>query len=206
LELAAKEEIITDWFYFAGGTALSEFYLHHRLSEDLDFFSEDEFPHEIIDNFIKSTAKKLKATFSKKTIYGHGIFILKFKDKTSLKIDFMYQPFRQLESGKRYNKLQIASLWDITIDKLYTIFGRLNARDFVDLYFCIKDVGADMDQLINALEEKYQAGFDRMSLLSRFPAVKDVSDYPKMLVPFDRKKMEEFFLKMVKEAEKEIFK
>jgi len=26
----------------SGGTALSEFYLHHRFSEDLDFFSEKE--------------------------------------------------------------------------------------------------------------------------------------------------------------------
>ncbi|MDR1696214.1 MAG: nucleotidyl transferase AbiEii/AbiGii toxin family protein [Endomicrobium sp.] len=25
-------------FYFSGGTALSEYYLRHRYSEDLDFF------------------------------------------------------------------------------------------------------------------------------------------------------------------------
>ena len=39
--LAVKEEICHD-FYLTGGTALAEFYLHHRYSEDLDFFSENE--------------------------------------------------------------------------------------------------------------------------------------------------------------------
>lgn len=29
-------------FYLTGGTALSVFYLKHRLSEDLDFFTEEE--------------------------------------------------------------------------------------------------------------------------------------------------------------------
>ena len=43
LALIAAEKSISDRFYLTGGTALSEFYLQHRLSEDLDFFSEDEF-------------------------------------------------------------------------------------------------------------------------------------------------------------------
>lgn len=29
-------------FYFTGGTPLSAFYLFHRLSEDVDLFSEEE--------------------------------------------------------------------------------------------------------------------------------------------------------------------
>ncbi|MEK7458532.1 MAG: nucleotidyl transferase AbiEii/AbiGii toxin family protein, partial [Patescibacteria group bacterium] len=39
LECAAQSSGIVDTFYLTGGTALAEFYLHHRLSEDLDFFS-----------------------------------------------------------------------------------------------------------------------------------------------------------------------
>ena len=37
-ELAKKDLWLTKNFFLGGGTALSEFYLHHRLSEDLDFF------------------------------------------------------------------------------------------------------------------------------------------------------------------------
>ncbi len=204
--MAAEEDSITDWFYFTGGTALSEFYLHHRYSEDLDFFSQDKIHDEIVDDFVGLVAKKLDATISKKTIMGHAICTLNFKKGEVLKIDFVNQPYQQLESGKKYKKLRIASLWDIVVDKVYTIFHRLNARDFVDLYFGMNEVGCDIDQLIRAVEEKYQAGFDKISLLSRLPTVKDVHDYPKMLVPFGPKKMEQFFLDQTKKLEKMIFK
>ena len=32
---------IANNFYLTGGTALAAFFLHHRLSEDLDFFTAD---------------------------------------------------------------------------------------------------------------------------------------------------------------------
>ena len=38
-----ENQLIRSNFYFTGGTALSEFYLQHRYSEDLDFFSENIF-------------------------------------------------------------------------------------------------------------------------------------------------------------------
>jgi len=35
----SKIQIITENFFITGGTALSVFYLHHRVSEDIDLFS-----------------------------------------------------------------------------------------------------------------------------------------------------------------------
>ena len=205
LEQAAKDKRITDWFYFTGGTALSEFYLQHRLSEDLDFFSVSPIHQQITDKFIEEAARKLSADFVKKSIMGHAVFTLNFKDTSTLKIDFVYQPFDQLELGKKYQNLTIASLWDIIVDKLYTIFLRATARDFIDLYFGIRKLDCNLSQLIKAMEEKYQTDFDRLSLLSRLPVVKDVVDYPKMLVPFNKEKMVEFYLKLMRNIEKEIF-
>lgn len=188
-----------------GGTALSEYYFQHRLSEDLDFFSEDELPINDLEDFSSHIAKKIKALREKKTRTGfiRYTFTGSFGE---LKVDFVHQIFHQLEHCKKVHNLQLASLWDITIDKLYTIFGRLNARDFVDLYFCMKETEANIEQLLSSLEEKYEAKFDMMSLLSRFPAAKDVTDYPKMLVPFNKQHMIDFFLKEVKKLEGEIFK
>ena len=37
------ESDLAEIFYLTGGTALSAFYLHHRESEDLDFFSREPF-------------------------------------------------------------------------------------------------------------------------------------------------------------------
>ena len=40
-------------FYLSGGTALSAFYLQHRYSDDLDFFSEE------LKEFFRGKAKEL---------------------------------------------------------------------------------------------------------------------------------------------------
>ena len=205
LDLASKERQVTDWFYFTGGTALAEFYLHHRVSEDLDFFSDFEIHHEVVDSFLDKVVSLKNANYEKKTISGHAIAMMHFPGGENLKVDFVYQPYKPLEKGKTYNDLRIASLWDMAVDKLYTIFNRAKARDFVDLYFAIKKIDCDFDQLLSALEEKYRASFDKVSLYSRLPIVKDVSDYPTMLVPFDKKEMEEYYLKLAKSLEGEIF-
>ncbi|MCX6791217.1 MAG: nucleotidyl transferase AbiEii/AbiGii toxin family protein [Candidatus Gribaldobacteria bacterium] len=42
LEIISQSKDICQNFYLTGGTALAEFYLQHRFSEDLDFFSENE--------------------------------------------------------------------------------------------------------------------------------------------------------------------
>ncbi len=43
MEQAAKNDEIIHWYYLTGGTALAEFYLQHRLSEDVDF-NEYDYP------------------------------------------------------------------------------------------------------------------------------------------------------------------
>ena len=38
-------------FYFSGGTALAHYYLQHRYSEDLDFFSVQEIDVQSVSHF-----------------------------------------------------------------------------------------------------------------------------------------------------------
>ena len=45
----SKNDFLRAHFYFTGGTALSYYYLQHRYSEDMDFFSIKKFiPEEIL--------------------------------------------------------------------------------------------------------------------------------------------------------------
>jgi len=48
LAVVLEEKFILDRFYLTGGTALSSWYLHHRQSYDLDFFSLERFHKEHI--------------------------------------------------------------------------------------------------------------------------------------------------------------
>src|SRR3990167_8269284 len=60
LDHLSWEKDVHENFYLSGGTALAEFYLHHRLSEDLDFFSEKEFDSTDIFTILKKIQKKVK--------------------------------------------------------------------------------------------------------------------------------------------------
>ncbi len=48
-------------FYWTGGTLLSYYYLHHRNSVDLDFFSEDLFMDNEYLIFINELKRKINA-------------------------------------------------------------------------------------------------------------------------------------------------
>src|SRR3989344_2758768 len=60
LNIISKGQVICDNFYLTGGTALAEFYLRHRLSEDFDFFSEKEFDPQSISIFFEKIKKEAK--------------------------------------------------------------------------------------------------------------------------------------------------
>ncbi len=99
ISLTPKQQLIFDEvkksvflkqnFYFTGGTALSAVYLHHRLSEDLDFFSQEKFDILPILNLINEWGAKytFKTTSEDKEVVK--IFNLEFSDGEKLKVDFL---------------------------------------------------------------------------------------------------------------------
>src|SRR3989338_4685168 len=58
IKLLSQSELSKS-FYWTGGTLLATHYLHHRLSEDLDFFSENHFSFENINPFIQELKQKI---------------------------------------------------------------------------------------------------------------------------------------------------
>ena len=99
-----KNERINSSFFLTGGTALAEFYFKHRLSEDLDFFSEDDLPLDELENFSFLLAKKIKAHIEKKVRSGfiRYTFIGQFGE---LKIDFVDLYFCLKEQEPSYDQL-----------------------------------------------------------------------------------------------------
>ena len=208
LELAAKEEQITKRFYLTGGTALAEFYLKHRLSQDLDLFCEkEEVNPKIVEAFLKKISPRLKVIKIKRSQFL-GLFSYKliYKDKGGLKVDFNYYPFPRIEKGKKFHNLQIASIYDIAVDKLHTLFMKPRGRDYIDLYFILKQANYSLEKLILDAKAKFDWDIDKINLASQFIRVKEFKETPLMLKPFSRQEMEEFFLSLAKSLEKEIFK
>jgi len=207
LELAAKEPQITKRFYLTGGTALAEFYLQHRFSQDLDLFCEkEEVNPKVVEAFLLRISPKLSiAHIERSQFLGLFSYKLIYKDKEELKVDFNYYPFPRIDKGAKYKSLEVASIYDIAVDKVHTLFMNPRSRDYIDLYFIMKEKSYSLPRLILDAKAKFDWDIDRINLASQFVRVKEFLETPPMLKPFDRKDMEEFFLKLAKSLEKEIF-
>ena len=206
LKLIAKENYFAENFYLTGGTALSAFYLKHRLSEDLDFFSEKEFDLISINSFFK----KIKTELTIKNIdyqkaFNRNIFMLRLP-KEILKIEFTYYPFEQAEKTKLINGVRIDSLLDIAINKVFSITQRTSARDFIDAYFILKkNKLLSFESLIKKARIKFDWHIDPLHLGTQLSKVKDAKDLPIMLEKINSTLWQEFFLNEAQKLSKKIF-
>lgn len=208
LELIQKEPQITKRFYFTGGTALAEFYLQHRLSHDLDLFTEkEEVNQKPVEAFLKKVSPKLSVVKIKRSQFlGLFSYVLVYKDGEELKVDFNYYPFPRIGKGIKYKNLEVDSVYDIAVNKIHTLFMKPRSRDYLDLYFIMQKYQLPLDKLILGAKAKFDWDIDKITLASQFVKAKDFDESLMVLVPFNQKEMEEFFLKLAKSLEKDIFK
>lgn len=207
LELVIREPYILKRFYWTGGTVLSEFYLHHRESEDIDLFSEHQEIHvPSINKFVSLAGKKLGAKeIAFKRYLGLYSYVLQLPH-VQLKVDFNYYPFPRIQKGRTWNGLPIDSLEDITANKIHTIYTRARDRDFVDLFFIMKDKKFDLKKMVALAKIKFDWHIDPIQLGQTFTQIVTLKDVPRMIVPFNRKEIEIFFLEEAKKLQFDIFK
>lgn len=150
-------EEIQENFYLTGDTALSAFYLGHRISEDLDFFTENEEKMPPIE-FLTAAIRNLPLVDSLhfERLFDRRIFVATFKDSQILKVEFRSYPFRSLEDPIKVGKLQVDSLLNIATGKLLAMADRFDPKDFVDLYFVLKKKDLNLENLIKMTEERFE--------------------------------------------------
>lgn len=207
LDLVSKENYLTRKFYFTGGTPLAVFYLFHRISEDLDFFSEQEIYLPSLKIFIGKISKKLKLIkVDYRKFLGLHSFYLFFSKSNFLKVDFNYYPFTHIEKGIKYKNIAVDSLYDIAVNKVHTISMEARARDFIDIYFIIKEKGYTFEKLLIDAKAKFDWHIDPIQLGTQLIKVSEVSDYPRMLKKINHREWKDFFLKEAKKLKSDIFK
>jgi len=148
-------------FYLTGGTALSAFFLEHRRSNDLDFFTDVE---ELVMPFAQRLEESLKKEALKvERLRGFRSFmeLSVSSENDSTVIHFaLDSPFRfeQPSDIKEIPGVKIDSLIDMATNKLLALFGRAELRDFLDIYFLVRD-HYTKDELIEKSARK-DPGFD----------------------------------------------
>lgn len=206
LELFAQERYFVERYYLTGGTPLSAFYLHHRYSEDLDFFTEQE---EVDIMAVQQFIARVKQAFdltavSYKQYYGLHSFFLSFPNQAQLKVDFNYYPFRQCEPPKKEMGIAVDSMKDIAVNKIQSIATRTNARDFVDLYFIDQHERHSLRDLWKLARAKFDWHTDPIQLGKQLLKARELKDYPRMIKPLNQQELVRFFEDQAREMGKEV--
>ena len=204
LDFLSKEKSVCDKFYLTGGTALAEFYLSHRLSEDLDFFAEEEFDPQNVSVVFKKIQNKIGIKNIKfEQSFNRNLFFLELENDL-IKTEFTYFPFPRIEKKNKIGELFIDSLLDIAVNKIFTIYQKPRSRDFIDLYFILQKEKWGMEDLVKQAQIKFDHYIDPLQLGAQFLKVKELKDYPRMIIEIDEKTWQTFFLEEAKKMEKQI--
>lgn len=177
-------------FYLAGGTGAA-LHLGHRLSYDLDFFSEKEFDPTLP----RRTLAPLGDLYIDQE--SEGTFLGAFK---GIRLSFFLYPYRLLEATTDHQGVPLAGLPDIAAMKLEAIAGRGKKRDFIDLYF-ICQRAFSLSQIIAFFEQKFEdVQYSKVHLLKSLTYFADAEEdeMPHMLERTSWETVKRFFEDEVK--------
>lgn len=189
-------------FYFTGGTALSLYYLEHRVSEDLDFFSEVRFDPDIVGSIVEKWAQKYHFKTELRQVDNLTTFLLTFKNHKTVKLDFNFYPHKRVNKAKIIDGIKVDNLLDIAVNKLVTIIQRQQVKDFVDLYFLFKDF--TLWDLIDGVKVKFGYKVDLLLISSDFLKVDSFEYLPRMIKPLKLETLKEFFRQKAKQMVKKL--
>lgn len=186
-----QNDFLRSHFYFTGGTALSSVYLKHRYSDDLDFFSREQFENQTVFIIVEEWSRKHNFIFQSRFVDVVYIFNLIFKKQSTLKLDFAYYPAKQLEKYTVIDGINVDSLLDIAVNKLLTISQRNEVKDFVDLYFLLEKFS--VWDLMEGMRVKFNVEIDPLLLATDFMKIEQFDFLPKMIKPLDLEGLKSFY-------------
>ena len=114
----------------AGGTALA-LHMGHRISMDLDFFTNADFKVESVISDIRRTGLQFR-------IISEGEDYLT-ADVEGIKVSLFKYDYPFLEKPVIYKGIRLAGVLDVAYMKIIAICQRGTKRDFVDLYCILQE-------------------------------------------------------------------
>jgi len=156
LEAIASSEL-AEQFYFGGGSALALFDLKHRLSLDLDFFTQDVISLETLEyvkHIINQTFPEVRISYIRH--YARHIFTCTFTDNTYLELEFVQYPAKRIyPCEQKVSQMEVEHHCDIFLDKLADLDMRDEIKDFVDVITYIEKHGVVWNEVIRVAEQKH---------------------------------------------------
>lgn len=155
-------------FYLVGGTALA-LQIGHRISVDFDLFSDREIPSVLLNK-----VRKVFAGFKVITIINHAEQLSVHVGNT--RVDFVKYSFPLISKLKVFNGIKILTVKEIAAMKAYTLGRRGTFKDYVDLYFILKDGYATLEEIKRIAGKKYKSEFNFRLFLEQLIYLEDIKD------------------------------
>ena len=152
-----------------GGTALS-LQIGHRVSYDFDIFTNDKLPH----NLWKDITKVFGESCEKLLDYEDQ---LNLKTPNGVNVTFFYDDYKLLFGTVKSDYISLMNINDIACNKAYTVGKRPKWRDYVDLYFLLKDKHITLENIIGFSSKKFGSDFSERLFLQQFVYWDDVIDH-----------------------------
>ena len=178
-------------FHLTGGTALAAFYLQHRLSIDLDFFTHSIAIHEVeklIEDTFKSKGLALEKERSSPTYRRYRI-------DGELQVDVVRDADFRIGAPQWINGVMVDDPKNIAVNKVTTIYGRLEPKDYVDLYFLKPYLNYNIMELFKLASMK-DGGMDPFQWSKIIADVDTFTVLPQMVKPLTLKELQKFFHKL----------
>jgi hypothetical protein len=151
-------------YYLVGGTAIA-LYLGHRRSIDFDLFKENGINHQLI--LEKISNKGLKPTVTRRVSEQLNLLI------NNVKFTFFEYPFQIKASVKFEDIILMPTLLELAAMKAYALGRRSKWKDYVDLYFILKDFYS-IEEIAKKALEIYGQLFSEKQFRSQLCYFKDI--------------------------------
>ncbi|MDA0773019.1 MAG: nucleotidyl transferase AbiEii/AbiGii toxin family protein [Cyanobacteria bacterium] len=155
-------------FYLAGGTAIA-LQIGHRISVDFDFFSKDILPKTLLTKI----QKKLKPRFAVEVLVNNSEELTMLVN--GVKLTYLYYPFPLIEPLFVESGLTMLSLAELAATKAYTVGRRGEGKDYIDLFYLLKDKHVDLATLLKLASKKYQTDFNDRLFLEQLLYLEDIN-------------------------------
>jgi predicted nucleotidyltransferase component of viral defense system len=195
-----SQTALKDSFFLTGGTALSVFYLKHRYSEDLDFFTEIPGAVSSIFPVLEDIGKKINLSIEARRTFNTftELIITSSKKEEMVILHFAQDAPYRLEPTI-YNDeygIYIDNLLDISCNKFSALFDRHDMKDFVDIYFIDREK-MKFEELYAHAKKKH-IGMDAYWLAQGLRYINDLTVLPRMIKPVTVEELQAFFNEKIK--------
>lgn len=178
-------------FYLAGGTALA-LQIGHRISVDFDFFSEKD-----ITPVLLTKIRRVFKDYSLKVLLRHSEQLTVLVN--GVRLDFVKYRFPLVLKTVEYQGVKMAQAPEIIAMKAFALNFRGTNKDYIDIYFALKEKYVSLGKIEKIGDRKYGGEFNFKLFLQQLIILEGLEELEMEFLKTkpNQKEMEAFFRKEI---------